>query len=275
MSDLITRAQWGARPSRGTGNALATHPLGNTIHWEGSHGGTYGHDQCAARVRSIQAFHQDVRGWADIAYNVLVCPHGFRFEGRGRGRGSAANATNYANTNYYATCAMVGTGDPVTDALIQGLVDACDMVRAWGAGSAVVGHRDWVGTECPGQALYDMVKAGRFGPHASTPVIVPATYHVPAKGGMKAPAFPLPRGWYFGPSAGPKASVSGYYGHASDLKVWQKRMKDRGWSIVADGLYGPATKAVATAFQREKHLQVDGLIGPQTWASAWTLAVTR
>lgn len=92
--------------------------------------------------------------------------------------------------------------------------------------------------------------------------------------GGGAPAFPLPAGSYFGPMEGPAQSVSGYYSHREDLRRWQQRMADRGWQINPDGYYGPQTRGVAEAFQREKGLHVDGLIGPVTWAAAWTLPVT-
>lgn len=99
--------------------------------------------------------------------------------------------------------------------------------------------------------------------------------------GSKAPAYPLPRGSYFGPRSGPAASVSGYYHRRSNgrtghdgLYTWQNRMRARGWRITADGLYGPETRTVATAFQREKQLGVDGLIGPETWRAAWTAPIT-
>lgn len=84
------------------------------------------------------------------------------------------------------------------------------------------------------------------------------------------PAFPLPSGAYFGPKSGPAKSVSGYYSHRDELRSWQQRMRDRGWTITPDGLYGPDTKRVATGFQKEKGLQVDGLIGVRTWDAAWT-----
>lgn len=92
---------------------------------------------------------------------------------------------------------------------------------------------------------------------------------------VTAPPFPLPAGWYFGWATGPKESVSGYYGHSADLQLWQQRMKDRGWGIVPDGHYGPQTNGVAIQFQTEKHLTVDGKIGPQTWAAAWTAPITH
>lgn len=90
----------------------------------------------------------------------------------------------------------------------------------------------------------------------------------------RAPRFPLPAGSYFGPRAGSVKSVSGYFSHQADLKVWQKRMAARGWVIAVDGFYGPQTEAVCKAFQAEKHLTVDGLIGPATWTAAFDLPIT-
>lgn len=63
--------------------------------------------------------------------------------------------------------------------------------------------------------------------------------------------------------------------HGDDVRDWQKRMAGRGWSIAVDGWYGPASAAVCRAFQQEKHLGVDGIVGPVTWAAAWTAPVTR
>lgn len=100
----------------------------------------------------------------------------------------------------------------------------------------------------------------------------------PASG---APAFPLPAGKYFGPEADPNA-ISGYHSYTAELRQWQQRMSDRGWSITVDGLYGYKgdttprgnTAEVTVAFQKEKGLKPDGLIGPATWAAAWTAPVT-
>ncbi len=51
------------------------------------------------------------------------------------------------------------------------------------------------------------------------------------------------------------------------VRTIQQRLKDRGWRITVDGVYGPATEAVIRAFQREKRLGVDGVVGPRTWAA--------
>ena len=92
----------------------------------------------------------------------------------------------------------------------------------------------------------------------------------------KAPAFPLKKGYYFGPRfpLSNKKSVSGFYGNGAQLAVWQQRMKDRGWPIKVDGRYGNNTASIALAFQKEKGLTPDKLIGPATWAAAWTAPIT-
>lgn len=110
----------------------------------------------------------------------------------------------------------------------------------------------------------------------------PAKAPAPVVKATTAPKFPLPRGWYFGPAAGPIQSVSGLRqrlpngkpGHRA-LLSWQRRMKARGWAITPDGRYGPQTEKVTRAFQAEKGLDVDGRIGLQTWAAAWQAEVTR
>lgn len=93
----------------------------------------------------------------------------------------------------------------------------------------------------------------------------------------QAPPFPLPHNWYFGPKSGPRESVSGYYSHREDLRRWQQQMQHRGWDFSnwgCDGLYGDETAGNCRAFQREKGLTVDGLIGPVTWEAAWTATIT-
>ncbi|HCG55315.1 MULTISPECIES: peptidoglycan-binding protein [Brevibacterium] len=96
----------------------------------------------------------------------------------------------------------------------------------------------------------------------------------PKPSGSKAPAFPLPSGHYFGPKSGPANSHSGYYNHREHLRVWQKQMQKRGWTIKADGLWGSETSKVAGQFQKQKHLGYDKLVGPETWAAAWTEPIT-
>jgi GH25 family lysozyme M1 (1,4-beta-N-acetylmuramidase) len=95
-----------------------------------------------------------------------------------------------------------------------------------------------------------------------------------------APSYPLPAGYYYGPKEGPVQSVSGYYGPyggpngAPGLRQWQQQMANRGNTIGVDGLYGPETARIAGNFQAQCGLTKDQLIGPNTWAAAWTAPVT-
>lgn len=58
--------------------------------------------------------------------------------------------------------------------------------------------------------------------------------------------------------------------HGSDVLTWQTHMQARGWSITADGAYGPKSASVCLAFQRDSTahgwpLDADGKVGPRTW----------
>lgn len=58
------------------------------------------------------------------------------------------------------------------------------------------------------------------------------------------------------------------------VRTWQSRMKERGWRITVSGDFDARTLEVVRAFQAEKKLGVDGLIGPKTWGAAWTVPVS-
>jgi len=60
----------------------------------------------------------------------------------------------------------------------------------------------------------------------------------------------------------------------TDIATWQRQMRARGWTIAVDGLYGSKSREVATAFQRDKGLDDDGIVGPATWESTWTTPIT-
>jgi hypothetical protein len=56
----------------------------------------------------------------------------------------------------------------------------------------------------------------------------------------------------------------------ADVKVWQTQMKKRGWRVDADGAFGSGSERVLRAFQDEKGMMVDGVLGPLSWRAAWT-----
>ncbi|MEE8601911.1 peptidoglycan-binding protein [Euzebya tangerina] len=61
-----------------------------------------------------------------------------------------------------------------------------------------------------------------------------------------------------------------------DVRAWQQRMAERGWRgadgapLAVDGFFGPDSQRAARLFQEEKGLTVDGIVGPATWAEAFS-----
>jgi hypothetical protein len=167
---LVRRAEWGARPPRS--RTTFNPSFGSTDHWEGPGMGEFPHAECAGRVRAIQNFHMDDRGWTDIAYTAVVCPHGYAFEGRWIGIRTAANGTNAGNSQAYAVCYLGGVDDPFTDAAKRATRDVLDFLdQVGGAGSGRNCHRDWKNTQCPGDEICGWVCAGQ--PIPATPPTSP------------------------------------------------------------------------------------------------------
>ncbi|MGW2371648.1 GH25 family lysozyme [Kitasatospora sp. NPDC001683] len=166
----VTRDQWGAVAPSGSYTPM-TGALGVKVHYLGESYTFDDHATCAAYVRKVQAAHMadPKEHWLDIAYNELVCEHGYRFEGRGHNVWSGANGNTELNAQHYAICALLGsTGSTVpTDAQLNGLRDAIEDYQAnAAAGPEIRGHRDGYPTDCPGGPLYAWVQAGAPRPNA-------------------------------------------------------------------------------------------------------------
>jgi N-acetyl-anhydromuramyl-L-alanine amidase AmpD len=118
----------------------------------------------------------------------------------------------------------------------------------------------------------DVTNAFRMGTHIDPGTAFPWTHFMnllggkrgsgPGPGGTKAPKFPG------------RLLTQPPIMHGADVKTWQTQMHKRGWKIATDGTYGPPAEKVCRAFQEDKHLGVDGIVGPKTWAAAWTAPIT-
>jgi putative peptidoglycan binding protein len=258
LMDLVARTEWGA-PATSPAADMPT-ALGVKIHWIGGHYNTPAHgDLCAAQVRAIRAEHlaDSVNHWVDIAYNFVICQHGYVYEGRGLRKESGANGNQPLNLAHYAICAIQGTNEHASDDLKRGLRDAISYLRNNGAGPEILGHRDGYNTDCPGDELYAWVHAGAPRPGGDEPSIPNPT-----------PA-PSSAAW-----PGTVFRVKTPMMHSDDIRTWQARMAERGWRITVDGWYGPASRAVCLAFQAEKGLTQDGEVGKNTWTAAWKAPIT-
>lgn len=256
----VTRAEWGAQPPKEPLNPMPT-AGGVKVHWIGGEYTTPAdHAQCAAEVRSIQQEHMSdpVQGWIDIAYNLLICQHGPVFEGRGPGIESGANGDQPLNHADYAVCAIVGTHEPMTPELLNGIGDAINLLRANGAGPEVLGHRDGYNTDCPGDALYALVHSGRW---AAQQDPAPAPQPAPTPPPVAVPAWP-----------GRYLQLASPMMHGDDVGDVQQRLTDRGWTVPGgvDRWYGDGTAGIVGQFQQDScdngwPLTVDRICGPKTW----------
>lgn len=169
MTTFVSRAEWGAKPRKAGTTAIIANPS-VTFHYVG--GGweyPWAHTSCDDKVRGIQADHMAPesvggRGWSDIAYNYLVCPHDYCYEGRGYDRRSSANGSEVPNNSSFAVCALWGTAsadDPLPVGLKRAFMYARGILRLRGGATSVIkGHRDWKSTDCPGDQIYAWIKAG-------------------------------------------------------------------------------------------------------------------
>lgn len=111
------------------------------------------------RLRQIQAFHRDVRGWCDIGYHFLVARDGALWRGRKTETRTGAHVADHNTSN--VGVAFLGTfmEARVPDTMIG---SAATLLRVLSEGYGValgqdklVGHRQWpsANTDCPGDQL--------------------------------------------------------------------------------------------------------------------------
>lgn len=155
----VDRQGWGAQPPTGPYTPLHADDIrGLVVHHSGSReDAPEDHQRCAARVRGVQRFHQQTRGWSDIGYHFIVCHHGDVFEGRPvRFRGAHAGRFG-GNARWLGVCVLGDysrAGAEVLPGAQRGLMLVRHIVLARRPHAvAVWPHRRFTPTTCPGRAL--------------------------------------------------------------------------------------------------------------------------
>jgi hypothetical protein len=166
---LVTRAAWGARKPRSVTPLDPDDFKGAAVHYTAMDADrVWDHHDCASRVRGVQRFHMDTRGWQDIAYNFLVCQHGYVFEGRGWGVRSAGQT--WGNDSHVAVCFL--GGDTARDDVTPAGRDALgEILRA--IGGEVRPHSYFSATPCPGDELRGYIETGAWKITKPWPVPLP------------------------------------------------------------------------------------------------------
>lgn len=174
---ILTRADWLARPPTGPITPRPPSMLtGTVVHHEAADPPLDA--DFAELVASIQRFHQQTRGWADIAYNLLVWHDGTVAYGRAAGvRGAHTVSPVGGDWNLFTLgVCVVGNGDDpayVTDAAWDSVLWAWGL-GMWGSGGRATGflthHETGSPTHCAGDALQDRMDGlRRFLAHATAP----------------------------------------------------------------------------------------------------------
>ncbi|XP_043357246.1 peptidoglycan recognition protein 3-like [Dermochelys coriacea] len=91
---IISRKVWSARPPKS--RVLLRTPVSYVIFHHTRQKWCYSAFTCIQKVKTIQNYHMDKRGLADISYNFLIGEDGRIYEGRGwRTRGAHIKGFNY------------------------------------------------------------------------------------------------------------------------------------------------------------------------------------
>ena len=210
---VYTRADWNARPPTSPATVLDQAPDRIVVHHTASANQTnYSLAAAFALSRSIQNFHMDSNGWADTGQQLTISRGGHLMEGRNRSlsairAGDHVVGAHTANHNSHTigienegTYMTVGPTAALWAKLVETCAWLCDVYGL--APSAIVGHRDYNATACPGDVLYARLPQLR-NEVAARLSIAPSRYAQPKPSGRPGPR----RTFDHGPALGPADPV--------------------------------------------------------------------
>ncbi|MFF0271385.1 peptidoglycan recognition family protein [Kribbella sp. NPDC004536] len=160
-----TRTEWSARPPKSPTQVIGK-PDHIVIHHTASPNVTDYSLAAAYKVQHwIQDLHMDTNGWIDIGNQLTISRGGFLMEGRSKSLSSINNGQNVlgaqtANNNSH-TIGIEHEGIYVSEDVPVALFDMSVLTCAWLCAkygldphAAIVGHRDYNTTQCPGDVFY-------------------------------------------------------------------------------------------------------------------------
>jgi N-acetylmuramoyl-L-alanine amidase-like protein len=162
---IYTRAQWAARPPTSPAEIIAAPDHLVVHHMAFPNVTDYSLDHAFQLSRDCQDLHMDQNGWADTGQQLTISRGGYVMEGRNRsleaiGEGMNVMGAQVANENGH-TLGIENEGTYTSELPPDALWNALVRTLAWLCGvygldphASIVGHRDYVSTQCPGDALY-------------------------------------------------------------------------------------------------------------------------
>jgi hypothetical protein len=162
---VYTRAEWGARPPTATAQIIAAPDHLVVHHMAFPNSTDYSLAHAFQLSRDCQDLHMDTNGWSDTGQQLTISRGGYVMEGRNRsleaiGKGANVMGAQTANNNGHTlgienegTYTSVLPPAALWNALVKTLAWLCDDYGL-DPHASIVGHRDYVATQCPGDALY-------------------------------------------------------------------------------------------------------------------------
>ncbi|WP_018686551.1 peptidoglycan recognition protein family protein [Actinokineospora enzanensis] len=260
---IVTCDEWGARQPSEPIQMLDHRPTYIVVHHTATpNADDISRDHAVRLAHSIQDFHMDSRGWIDSGQQLTNTRGGYLMEGRRRSVEAVANGHEHVQGANVAdhNSEVIGIENEGTystedapGALWDSLVKAVVLIaRQYGIAPAEIrGHRDFNATECPGKVLYGRLPELRdaVGAELAKPVDQPAVL----------------------PLLSPNDS-------GTIVRAAQHLLRDRGYPLATDGMYGSATVDAVRAFTIRAGLPYQPcygtrsaderhLIGAPTWSA--------
>jgi hypothetical protein len=163
---VYTRKEWGALKPRRTPKTLERPPDHIIVHHTASPNvAETSREHAFGLSRQIQRFHMNARGWDDIGEQLTISRGGILMEGRlGALQAIQRNELVVGAQSLHHNAHTIGienegtyVHDAVPARLWQSLVGVCTwlcVAHALDPATAIVGHRDYNSTDCPGDVLY-------------------------------------------------------------------------------------------------------------------------
>ena len=265
---IISRAEWGARKPRGVEKVAPSKREAMMVHYTTGEELNVGRDGVDDWIRSIQRFHMDSNGWADIGYNYLIDRFGRVYEGRGWDvLGAHAGGANTPNIGV----AFLGDDDPgqdVTDDARHAFVELYQWLRQkTGKALRRRGHRDVNSTKCPGDELYGWFTASKLvDPKAGSSG---STTSKPSKPSKPSSGYPSgsgswPASWTLQKGSKGARVEKLQAALMAVFPLYASGIGSKAHPNRPDGSFGTKTDRAVREFQRRAGIDVDGKVGPQT-----------
>jgi hypothetical protein len=166
LPKIYTRKDWGAASPKRPPRLLERPPDHIIVHHTASpNTSETSRAHAFALSRQIQRFHMGTRGWDDIGEQLTISRGGLIMEGRAGSlqaiarNGLVVGAQSLHHNQHTLGIENEGTyiKDEVPGKLWKSLVEVCAWLCAahgLDPATAIVGHRDYNSTDCPGDVLY-------------------------------------------------------------------------------------------------------------------------